>query len=356
MESKINITSAPFGTMPDGQVASLFTITNANGSVIKVTNYGGIITSLLVPDKNGILGDVVLGYDSLQSYIDSNPYFGAIIGRYGNRIANGKFSIDSLSYQLATNDGPNHLHGGPKGYDKVLWDAQTFESDSSAGVVFTRVSPDMEEGYPGNLTCKVTYTFDNNNKLTFEYEATTDKSTIVNLTNHAYFNLTGEPTLTINNHELQLPASSFLPVDSTLIPTGELRDVASTPFDFTKAVAIGDRVNDDNIQLKYGKGYDHCWVYDNKSTSLKFGGKLYDPKSGREMVIYTMEPAVQFYGGNFLDGSNIGKSNTPYQFRTGLCLETQHYPDSPNKPTFPSTLLAPGETYYSKSVYEFGIK
>lgn len=355
-QAEFSISESVFGTMPDGQEAKLFTITSPSGSIVKVTNYGGIITSLLTPDRNGQLADIVLGYDKLQDYLDANPYFGAIIGRYGNRIAKGTFSLDSQTYQLATNNGANHLHGGPVGFDKVLWESETFVKKESAGIIFKRTSPDMEEGYPGNLTCKVTYTFDLDNKLTFEYEAQTDSPTIVNLTNHSYFNLTGDPIQSILNHELTLPASTFLPVDSTLIPEGELRAVAETPFDFTQANVIGDRIENESTQLKYGLGYDHCWVYDDQREKLKFGGNLYDPSTGREISIYTTEPAIQFYSGNFLDGSNVGKRDIAYQFRTGLCLETQHYPDSPNQEQFPSTRLDPGQTYYTKSVYAFGVR
>ncbi|MFY0624880.1 MAG: galactose mutarotase [Reichenbachiella sp.] len=353
---EFSISESVFGAMPDGQEAKLFTIISPNGTVIKVTNYGGIITSLLTPDRNGQLGDIVLGYDKLQDYLDASPYFGAIIGRYGNRIAKGEFSLDSQIYSLATNNGANHLHGGLAGYDKVLWEAETFIKKESAGIIFKRTSPDMEEGYPGNLNCKVTYTFDLNNQLTFEYEARTDKPTIVNLTNHSYFNLTGDPLQTILNHELTLPASNFLPVDSTLIPEGQLQAVAGSPFDFTKANVIGDRIDNNNTQLKFGLGYDHCWVYDDQSDKLKFGGNLYEPSTGREISIYTTEPAVQFYSGNFLDGNNVGKTDIAYQFRTGLCLETQHYPNSPNQEQFPSTRLDPEQTYYTKSIYVFGTR
>ncbi|MGL1884945.1 MAG: galactose mutarotase [Reichenbachiella sp.] len=352
-EVRFEITQSVFGIMPDGQEATLFSINTPRGSKLNITNYGGIITALEVPDRNGNLGDVVLGYDTLSSYLAGSPYFGAIIGRYGNRIANGQFVIDSVTYTLDSNDGVNHLHGGTIGYDKVLWNAKPFINADNAGVIFTRTSPNLEEGYPGDLPCEVTYTFDSNNKVTFEYKASTNKKTVVNLTNHSYFNLTGDPTQTINGHELTLPASKFLPVNEGLIPTGQLKKVNDTPFDFLNPMTIGKRVNDENVQLVFGQGYDHCWVYDDQSDSLKFGGSLYDPVSGREMKIYTMEPAIQFYGGNFLNGSNIGKEDIAYQHRTGLCLETQHYPDSPNQSSFPSTTLEPGETYYTKSIYEF---
>ncbi|MCV9385090.1 aldose epimerase family protein [Reichenbachiella ulvae] len=355
VESGLTVSSSDFGQMPDGSAVSLFTMKNDNGVIVKVTNYGGIITSLIAPDKDGNMGDIVLGYDSLSGYLKSSPYFGALIGRYGNRIADAKFSLDGEEYQLQANDGKNHLHGGVKGFDKVLWDASSFKNETSAGVVFSRVSPDGEEGYPGNLTAEVTYALNNDNELTFEYKATTDKKTVVNLTNHAYFNLTGDPSQTILDHELELPANTFLSIDNTLIPTAQTA-VEGTPFDFTSATLIGARIGEENEQLAFGKGYDHCWVYTDSSDSLKFGGSLYDPSSGRLMNIYTMEPAIQFYSGNFLDGKLTGKGGINYQFRTGLCLETQHYPDSPNQPEFPSTVLEPGQEYYTKSVYEFTTK
>ena len=351
-----SVTQKPYGSLPDGAEASLFTLTNASGMKMEVTNYGGIITSLWVPDRDGKLEDVVLGHDSLGGYVASNPYFGAIIGRYGNRIGGGTFSIEGEEYTLPTNDGPNHLHGGEKGYDKVLWAAASFQTDSTVGVVFTRTSPDGEQGYPGNLEAKVSYTLTNDNRLVFDYEASTDKPTVVNLTNHSYFNLSGNPEQTILDHQLELAADRFLPVDKGLIPTGELRPVAGTPFDFQQPTTIGARIQQENEQLTFGLGYDHCWVFADDSEALTYGGSLYEPSSGRLMKFYTTEPAIQFYSGNFLDGTLEGKGGTAYAQRTGLCLETQHYPDSPNKPEFPSTQLNPGETYRSQSVYEFGVK
>lgn len=355
VKSGLSVSEAPYGQMPDGSEVSLFTLKNTNGMVVDITNYGGVITSLWVPDKDGNLGDVVLGYDSLESYLATRPFFGAIIGRYGNRIKEGKFSLDGEEYTLATNDGSNHLHGGVIGYDKVLWTAKSFQDDFTVGLTLTRTSPDMEEGYPGNLACEVSYTLNNENQLIMEYKATTDKKTVVNLTNHSFFNLTGDANSSILDHVLELPASTMLAVDNTLIPAEEIA-VEGTPFDFQTATAIGARIGDEHEQLAFGKGYDHCWVYSDSSSALKFGGSLYDPTSGRLMNIYTMEPAIQFYSGNFLDGTLTGKEGINYQFRSGLCLETQHYPDSPNQSAFPSTVLEPGQEYYSKSVYEFTTK
>jgi aldose 1-epimerase len=303
-----SIMKAEFGMLPDGRKADLYTIKNDNGVEMKVTNYGGIIVSLKVPDRNGKFDDVVLGYEKLEDYLAETPYFGAIIGRYGNRIGKGKFTLNGKEYTLAANNGVNHLHGGEKGFDKVLWNAEPFRNENGAGLVFTYLSKDGEEGYPGNLNVKVAYTLDNTNSIRFDYEATTDLPTICNLTQHSYFNLAGHASGTINHHVLMIYASRFTPVDEGLIPTGELRPVEGTPFDFRKPAAIGVRVNDDNQQLKYGLGYDHNWVLDRKTpqdTELAAG--LYDPSSGRYMEIWTQEPGLQFYGGNFLDGSNTGK-------------------------------------------------
>ncbi|MBU2884811.1 galactose mutarotase [Gilvimarinus agarilyticus] len=354
--NSVSINESKFGTLPDGQETTLYTLKNSQGTAVSITDFGGVITSLIVADKEGNMADVVLGFNEVEHYIAEAPYFGAVIGRYGNRIANGQFTLGEDSYQLATNDGNNHLHGGIKGFDKVLWEAKSFENENAVGIVLTRTSPDMEEGYPGNLTTEVTYTLNNENQIVMEYKATTDKTTVVNLTNHSYFNLSGDASNTILDHVLELPADSFLPVDSTLIPTGELRPVAATPFDFQTPAVIGDRIDHENQQLLYGQGYDHCWVYKDTTDQMKYGGSLYHPQSGRLMKIYTMEPAIQFYSGNFLDGSLTGKSAVSYQYRTGLCLETQHYPDSPNQAAFPTTVLEPGQTYQTKTIYEFGVK
>lgn len=354
-EQQSAISKTSFGKMPNGKAVYQYALKNKNGMEVKVINYGGIITSLKVRDKNGNLGDVVLGYDSLSSYLKSSPYFGALIGRYGNRIAKGKFSIDGTSYSLPVNDGENHLHGGPVGFDKVFWNIEP--SDSAQSLVLTYHSADGEQGYPGNLDAVVTYTLTDDNELKIDYNATADKKTVVNLTQHSYFNLTGDPSNDILGHQLMIDADYFLPVDKTLIPTGELRPVKGTPFDFNTLTPIGTRINKDNEQLKFGKGYDHCWVLDDyDSGSLRKVAMLYDSTSGRTMEVITTEPGLQFYSGNFLDGSLTGKKGIAYQFRHGLCLETQHYPDSPNKPSFPSVVLSPGDVYHTTTIYKFSTK
>lgn len=353
--TKGSVTSAPFGSMPDGTPVSVFTLTNSNGLVMKVINYGGIITSLSVPDKNNKMDDVVLGYDSLGGYLKDSPFFGALIGRYGNRIAKGKFTLDGKAYKLATNNDANHLHGGNKGFDKVFWNIAEDSTDNGVAVKLSYTSKDMEEGYPGNLQAEVIYTLTDNNELKIDYKATADKKTVVNLTQHTYFNLTGGKQ-DILSHHLVLNADKFLPVDKTLIPTGELKPVANTPFDFTKPTTIGARIDANDEQLKIAGGYDHCWVLNKSTDGLNTVGNLYDSLSGREITVYTTEPGVQFYSGNFLDGSLTGKNGTVYNKRFGLCLETQHFPDSPNKPEFPSVVLNPGETYTSQTVYKFSTR
>lgn len=342
-----------FGTLPDGQTADLYTLRNEKGMTVKITNFGGTIVSWTAPDKNGNYEDITLGCDSLSGYLKGTPYFGAVIGRYGNRIAKGKFSLDSTEYTLATNNIGNHLHGGLRGFDKVLWTA-TPAAGGEPSLKLVYVSPDGEEGYPGNLQVEVVYTLQKDNSLRIDYTATTDKKTVCNLTNHAYFNLAGAGKGDILSHELTLYADRFLPVDSTLIPTGELRPVAGTVFDFSKPVAIGARINEkSDAQIVAGGGYDHCWILKNVDNGLKLAAVLSEPVSGRKMEVYTTEPAIQFYSGNFLDGTVIGKGRIPYAHRTGLCLETEHYPDSPNKPEFPTTVLNPGETMKSTTVYKF---
>jgi len=344
----------PFGQTPDGKAVDIITLTNATGMEVRAMTYGGIIVSLRVPDRNRELGDVALGYDSLVDYIKESPYFGAIIGRYGNRIANGRFTLDGTTYTLAQNDGQNHLHGGVKGFDKVVWNAEAFESENGVGIVFTYTSPDGEEGYPGTLNAKVTYTLTNNDELMFEYEATTDKPTVVNLTQHTYFNLAGHDSGDILGHEMMLYADNYTPVDAGLIPTGEILPVEGTPFDFTTHQSIGSRIGVENQQLTYGRGYDHNFVLNGQDgDGLALAGRLYEPKTGRIMDVYTQEPGLQFYSGNFLDGTLVGKGGVHYQHRAGLCLETQHYPDSPNHPEFPSTVLRPGQTYHTRTVYAF---
>lgn len=349
------ISKEAFGQLPDGQQADLYTLTNANGMTVNITNYGGIITKLTAPDKNGQWADVVLGFDSLAPYLSGHPFFGALVGRYGNRIAKGKFKLNGQEYSLAINNGPNALHGGTKGFDKVIWKATEIKQDSVVGLQLEYTSKDMEEGYPGNLTVKVVYTLDNENALTIDYTATTDKPTVVNLTNHSYFNLTGLKR-DILDHEVTIESDSIVPVDTTLIPTGKLRAVEGTPFDFRKATKVGagiDKVEDE--QIKAGGGYDHCWVLKRSGDGLVQFATVKDPESGRVMEVFTTEPGVQFYTGNFLDGKLTGKGAT-YSKRFGLCLETEHYPDSPNQPQFPTTTLNPGETYKTTTKYKFSAK
>jgi aldose 1-epimerase len=345
-----------FGTTHDGKAVDLYTLTNSHGVEVRVTNYGGIITSLRVPDKDGQSDDVVLGYNSLDGYLKSTPYFGAIIGRYGNRIANGKFTLDGKEYTLAKNDGPNSLHGGIKGFDKVVWGAEPFENKDGVGVIFKYISPDGEDGYPGNLKTTVTYTLTDKNELIFEYHATTDKATPVNLTNHTYFNLAGDGKRDILSHELMLNADRFTPVDKTLIPTGELHRVSGTPLDFTKPTAIGARIAQNDEQLTFGRGYDHNFVLNREGEGLRLAARVHELSTGRMMEVYTTEPGVQFYSGNFLDGTITGKGGHVYKQRYGFCLETQDYPDSPNKPDFPSTILRPGQIYQSRTVYQFSVQ
>jgi aldose 1-epimerase len=348
---KATIDVKPFGTA-DGQPVQLYTLTNAKGMKAQITNYGAIVTSLTAPDKNGKMDDIVLGFDNLDSYIPNATYFGAIVGRYGNRIGKAKFTIDGKEYSVTANENGNILHGGKKGFNKVVWQSEKVEKPEGVGVKLTYLSKDGEEGFPGNLKATVTYLLTNDNELRIDYEATTDKATVVNLTHHGYFNLTGNKT-DILGHELKINADKYTPVDSGLIPTGELANVEGTPFDFRKATAIGKRINDDNPQLKIGKGYDHNWVLNTKGDLKAVAVELYDPTSGRLMTVSTTEPGVQFYSGNFLDGTITGKGGVVYKNRFALCLETQHYPDSPNKPNFPTTLLKPGQTYKSTTIYKF---
>jgi len=350
-----------FGTFNDKPV-ELYQLTNNNGVVMKVITYGGIITELHVPDKDGQMGDVVLGFDKLDGYISpeykaGNPYFGAIVGRYGNRIAKGKFTVDEVEYTLATNNNENHLHGGIIGFSNVIWEAQPVVDDADGFAVELKyTSKDMEEGYPGNLQVTVKYTLTNENELKIDYSAITDKATPCNLTNHSYFNLSAGKQPTIANHELMLAAEKFTEVDNGLIPTGNLPNVADTPMDFTTPRTINERIDADFEQLKIGGGYDHNWVLDNNDGSLALAATVYEPESGRFMEVFTTEPGVQFYSGNFLDGSLTGKNGAKYQRRAGLCLETQHFPDSPNQPEFPSTILKPEDRYSSKTIYKFSVK
>jgi aldose 1-epimerase len=331
----------------------LLTMQNSNGLKISVTNLGGKITSLWVPDKDGVSANVVLGYDSVAKYIAGNPYFGAMIGRYGNRIARGKFSLEGKEYQLAANNGANALHGGPKGFHNVYWQLKPFKNNGQDAIEMKYKSADGEEGYPGTLDVKVTYTLTDKNELVIEYEATTDKPTIVNLTHHSFFNLAGEGNGDILGHELTINADRYTPVDAGLIPTGEMRPVKGTPFDFLAPHKIGERINQADEQLKLGKGYDHNWILNKKEGEFSLAATVKEPTSGRVMEVWTTEPGLQFYSGNFLDGKDIGPGGKPYPFRSGFCLEAQHYPDSPNRPEFPSTVLKPAEVYRQKTVYKF---
>ena len=346
--------SAAFGKTTDGTEVQLFTLTNANGAKATISNFGGTLTSLLVPDKDGKMGDVILGFDNVSGYQSpefrkSNPYFGALIGRYGNRIAKGKFTLEGKAHTLATNNGANTLHGGKVGFDRVIWNAEPSASAEGQSLKLTYLSKDGEEGYPGNLNVTVVYTLTNANALKIAYTATTDKTTVVNLTNHAYFNLSHGTSKNILAHEVTLPADRYNVVDAGLIPTGELRPVAGTPFDFTTPHAIGERI------AQVPGGYDHNWVL-NTATGQHPAAIVYDPASGRTLTVTTDQPGIQFYTGNFLDGTLKGKGGTVYGKNAGFCLETQHFPDSPNQPKFPTTVLKPGETLHSVSTYAFGVR
>jgi aldose 1-epimerase len=336
----------------------LYTLENESGMTVRVTNYGAIITSIIVPDRNGKRADVALGYDRVEDYINAvdKPYFGAVVGRYGNRIAKGEFTLDGETYSLLQNNGENHLHGGAIGFDKVVWAVDEYVEGKS--LTLSYLAKDKEEGYPGNLELKIVYTLADDNSLVVDYHATTDKATPINVTQHTYFNLKGEGQGTILDHKLTLNAKTFTPVDESLIPTGEMPAVAGTPFDFTTAKAIGRDIDQQNEQLVFGLGYDHNWILNKggKEGELSLAAQVHEPSSGRVMEIYTTEPGIQFYCGNFLDGRLKGKSGKPYVHRGGFCLETQHFPDSPNQPNFPSTILKPGETYESKTVFKFSAK
>ena len=345
--NKPGVTVAEWGEA-DGKKVQLYTLTNNNGVQVKITNYGGVVTHWITPDKAGNKSSIVLGFDELQGYLNQPPYFGAIIGRYGNRIADAKFSLDGQTYTLAANNGKNHLHGGEKGFDKVVWDAASVSAGSPA-LTLTYLSKDGEEGYPGNLRVTVNYTLTDDDGLLITYDAETDKATPVNLTNHSYFNLSGNPSTTILNHKLWIDADRYTPVDTTLIPTGELKRVKGTPFDFTTPTAIGARID------KVPGGYDHNFVLNKADTSLKLVSYLTDSVSGRKLEVYTTEPGLQFYSGNFLDGTIKTSSGQPLNKHAALCLETQHFPDSPNKPAFPTTILKPGQKYHTVTKYKVSI-
>ncbi len=338
-----------WGKLPDGRAADLYTLSNGKGMEASIATYGGIVVSLKVPSKNGAPVDVVLGFDSFEPYIANPSYFGALIGRYGNRIAHGQFKLNGVTYNVPKNDGANSLHGGKVGFDKKLWQAR----EIPGGIELTYVSKDAEEGYPGDLTAKVTYTLTADNALRIDYSATTDKDTVLNLTNHSYFNLAGQGEGDILGHEIMIEADRFTPVDSGLIPTGELKPVEGTPFDFRKATPIGAHINDNDTQLKLGRGYDHNFVLNRKGGSIELAARVREPNSGRVMEVLTDQPGIQFYTGNFLDGTLHGKGGKVYQRRFALCLETQHFPDSPNHPDFPSTVLKPGQEYKTSTIYRF---
>jgi aldose 1-epimerase len=352
--SKSGVQQQPFGTH-DGRPITLYTLTNSHGVEVRAMNYGGIIVSLRVPDRKGELGDIVLGHETLDGYVPNPPYFGAIVGRYANRIANGTFTLDGKTYTLPKNDGPNTLHGGvDRTFNKVVWDGEAIAGKNA--VAFTYLSKDGEEGFPGNLKVKVSYTLNDNNELVIDYEATTDKATPINVSQHSYFNLAGEGNGDILSHEIMINADRFTPVDKNLIPTGELRPVKGTPFDFTTPTRIGTRIDENYEQLVLGHGYDHNFVINRKGSGLELAARVYEATSGRLMEVSTTQPGVQFYTGNFLDGTITGKHGHVYKHRYGLCLETQHFPDSPNHKDFPSAILRPGETFHQTTVFKFSTK
>jgi aldose 1-epimerase len=351
---KTEMQKEDYGTTSDGEKVAQYTLTKENGMEVKIITYGGRITSLKAPNKNGEFENVVLGFDSLEQYTKDNPFFGALIGRFGNRIANGKFTLDGEEYTLAQNDGQNHLHGGEKGFDKVVW---TVDNASANSLSLSYISEDMEEGYPGTLETKVVYTLTEDNALEVNYNATTDKKTVINLTQHAYFNLSGDFSETILDHKIEIDADEFLPVNETLIPTGELKEVTGTPFDFREAKTVEQHIEEKNQQLERGKGYDHNWVLNEQDTGMRFAASAYHEESGRMLEVHTNEPGIQFYSGNFLDGTlPQADGEGTYGHRSGFCLETQHYPDSPNQEGFPSVVLEPGETYSSKTSFKFSVK
>jgi aldose 1-epimerase len=347
-------TKKSFGKTPDGQPIDLYAMTNKSGAEVSITNYGGAVVSLKVPDRSGKLADVVLGYDTGEGYVNDKSFFGALVGRYGNRIAHAQFVLDGKAHTLAKNNGENSLHGGVKGFNKALWTAKTLSAKDGQSLELSYLSKDGEEGFPGNLKVTVVYTFTDENALRISYSATTDKKTVVNLTNHSYFNLAGQGSGDILGHLLMIEADKFTPVDKGLIPTGELRDVAGTPFDFRKATAIGARINQDDQQLKLGGGYDHNFVLRRSpGAGESLAARVVEPATGRVMEVWTTEPGVQFYTGNFLDGTVTGKGGVTYPKRSALCLETQHFPDSPNQPEFPSVVLEPGKRYHTVTTYKF---
>jgi len=355
METSPRLTSAPFGRTPDGRSIDLITLRNNKKTEVRFMTYGGIILSIKTADKDGTLDDITLGYDTSDAYANNSTYFGALIGRYANRIANASFTLDGQKYTLPANNGVNSLHGG-KGWDQALWTADAFQGASGVGAVLTLTSPDGDQGYPGEVKATVTYLLNDDNEFKVTYEATTSKPTVINLTQHTYFNLAGTKANDILGHQLMINADRYTPVDDTLIPTGVLAPVDGTPFDFRTPTAIGARINEPNEQLTRGKGYDHNWVLNRTGNGLEHAAHVIEPVTGRRLDITTTEPGIQFYSGNFLDGTITGKGGKVYIQRGGFCLETQHFPDSPNQPSFPSTTLRPGETYHSETVFKFGVK
>jgi len=354
--AKPHVEKAAFGKASGNRPVEIYTLTNTSGAEVRIMTYGGTVVSLRVPDRNGKFADVVLGFDSVADYEKSTSYIGALIGRYGNRIALGRFTLNGTEYRLATNNGVNHLHGGPKGYDKVIWKARPSVDQNGANLELSYISRDGEEGYPGNLKVTVIYTLTEQNELKIVYTATADRDTIVNLTHHSYFNLAGAGYGDILRHELKLNASRFTPTDAGSIPTGELRSVKGTPFDFTTPTAIGKRIAADDEQIRFGKGYDHNFVLDRSDDGIWLAATVYEPTSGRVMDVLTTEPGMQFYSGNFLDGSVSGKSGQMYLKNSGFCLESQHFPDSPNQPKFPSTTLKKGQKYSTTTIYRFSAR
>lgn len=351
------LSAEEWGKTSDGEPVTLYTLTNPSGASVAIATWGATVVSIRVPDRSGTPGEVTLGFESVDGYLKPHPYFGVIVGRYGNRIGGAQFTLDGQTYTLAKNDGENSLHGGLRGFDKRVWKAREVESPDGPSVALTYVSPDGEEGYPGTLTSTVTYTWTADNALRIAYHATTDKPTVLNLTNHAYFNLAGPGSGTVLDHRLTIHADRFTPVDKGLIPTGELRPVAGTPFDFRTSQRIGERI--DNLQdqqIVFGGGYDHNFVLNGEAGALRMAARVAEPTSGRVLEVHTTEPGVQFYSGNFLDGSVTGRNGAAYQKRTGFCLETQHFPDSPNKPDFPSVVLRPGDTYETTTEYRFSVE
>ena len=354
--SLFNVNKEFFGKTTDGDDVSEYTLKNSNGMEVSVISYGGIITSWKAKDRDGNYKDIVLGFNDLSDYETRSPYFGALIGRYGNRIKEGKFSLDGVEYDLVVNNGENHLHGGLNGFDKVIWDIEKEVNDKSASLILRYTSRDMEEGYPGNLDVKVTYTLTNDDELRVRYEAETDKKTVINLTQHSYFNLSAGLSRDILAHQITIDANSYLPVDQTLIPTGEIKSVIGTPFDFRESKSVGDNIDEENTQLTFGNGYDHCWVLNKQDEGIRLVASAYDPLSGRLLEVSSDQPGIQFYSGNFLDGTLESKDGAKYEFRSGFCLETQHYPNSPNQESFPSVTLNPGEKYDTKTIFRFSTR